>query len=159
AGSIGDVGDVLAVRRPLGIAFVDAAGGGEIACLSLLGGHSEQVAAGTEEGALAGVGNLIAADHLADILELWPAGQLLLEDADRHLGVLLAEQIEAVDVAGVLEHDCLVAERGILDVPIGEMSKLSRLLGAKIVAVEIESLMLVAVGEEIDLRSGPHRKS
>jgi len=54
-------------------------------------------------------------------------------------------QVEGVDVAAVLEDDVLGAERGELDVILGEIGQLAGGLGGQVVDVEVHPLGIVAV--------------
>ena len=67
-------------------------------------------------------------------------------------------QVEFPDEAAILEDDGLVALRGKLDVELFELRDLLGRLGLEIVRPEVEALVVVAVGEEIDLVAGPHRE-
>ncbi len=69
----------------------------------------------------------------------------------------LGGEVEAVDVAAVLEHDGILAQRRELHVEVGETGQLSCLFRPRVVDEEIHPLVGVAVGEEVDPVASPHR--
>ncbi len=129
----------------------------EVARRAVLGRHGEDVAARAEEGAAAVGRDLEVRDAVADVHRRRAPAVEVLGDRDRHLLGLLAGQVESVDVAAVLEHDGRVAERGELDVVVGEARELPGLLRPEVVAVEVHPERLVTIGEEVDLVPLPHR--
>src|SRR5262249_54931754 len=116
AGLVGDEGNVLAVGRPLGIAFVDAGGVGQVAVDAAFGRDGEDAAGGLERGTLAVRGNLIGVDAFAQVLHAGAGRGLVFEDADLPFLNLFGVQVEAVDPAAVFKDNRLVAERRELDV-------------------------------------------
>ncbi len=81
---------------------------------------------------------------------------MVFEDANRNLGGLVAGQVIAINVAGIFEDNGLVSQRRILDVKILELGVLLELSGGEVFGIEVEALVVVAVGEEIDRVAGPH---
>ncbi len=156
AAPVGDESDRPAVGRPLGRALVDAGRHGQVPDVAELGRDREDVAAGAEEGPLAVGADLVVGDAVVDLDDLAAPGDQVVGDDDRHAGRLLRGQVEGVEVAAVLEGDVLGAERGELDVELGEGRELPRRLGGEVVDVEVHPLVLVAVGEEVDPVPAPH---
>jgi len=101
--TVGDVGDLGTVRRPRGCAFVGACGVGEIACVALLDGHGDDLAAVFERGADRGGrdGNV---SHIAIALhEAWPSFAQVGRDADGEPTVVLRYRwIQQVEIARLL---------------------------------------------------------
>ncbi len=157
AGPVRDVGDPAAVGRPLRVALVHAGGLRQVPRRAVLGGHGEHVAARAEERPAAVGRDLEVRHHLAHVDQGRPPAVEILGDGDRHLRRLLGREVEPVDVAAVLEHDGVVAERGELDVEVGEVGELLRLLRAEVVAVQVHVVGRVAIRGEVDRVALPHR--
>src|SRR5262249_22718605 len=139
AGLVGDEGNVLAVGRPLGIAFVDAGGVGQVAGDAAFGRDGEDVAAGLEQGTLAVRGNLIGVAAFVRVLQAGGGRGVVFGDADLPFLNLLGLRVEAVVPAAVFKDNRLVAERRELDV---EFLETGDLLGAavfQVVDVEIHA--------------------
>ena len=145
-----------AVGGPLGIALVDAGGHGQVPGVAVLGGHGEDVAVGAEQGPLPVGADLVGVDAAVDLDDLAPPRDLVVGDDDGHAGRLFGGQVERVEIAAVLEDDVLGAERGELDVELGEARQLARRLGGEVVDVEVHPFRLVPVGQEVDAVAAPH---
>ena len=131
---------------------------GEVSRVSVLGGDGEDLAAGAEEGPLAVGGDFVVRDARGDVGDPAPGRNLVVLDENRNAFRFLRGQIEAVDESAVLEDDRRRAERRELDVEIGEARQGPRFFGLHVVSIEIHPLVLVAVGEEVNRLSAPHRE-
>ncbi len=129
----------------------------QVARRAVLGRHGEHVAPRAEERPVSVGRDVEVGDAVADVHGDGPPAVEVLGDRHRHLLGLLGGEVEAVEVAAVLEDDRRVAERRELDVVVGEARELLRLLRPEVVAVEVQPVRLVAVGEEVDLVPLPHR--
>ena len=137
---------------------MDAGGLRQVAGIAVLGRHGEHVAAGAEDGPLPVGRDVVAGDFLADVFQSAAPGRQVLVQVDGHLLRLLRRQVEAINESAVLEDDRLIAQRRELDVVILEVRKLAGGLRLQVVDEQVHPLVLVAVGEEIDLVAAPHGK-
>jgi len=157
AGAVRDVGDPLAVGRPLRVALVHTWRAREVPRRAVLGRDGEDIAAGAEERAAAVRRDLVVGHAAAHVHLLGAAAVEVLGDRHRDLDRLLGGQVEAVDVAAVLEDDGVVAQRGELDVVLREVGKLPGLPRPQVVAVQVQPRRLIPVGGEVDPAALPHR--
>ena len=136
----------------------------------MLGRHAEDVAAGGEQGPLAVrrqakvglLGDVDVAYGRADTDHARAGAGAVVRHADRKLVQGLRRQVEHIEVSALLEGDgpgrAGVAERGEVDVIVGEVGDLAELLAVEVIDPDVGATVAVPVGEEIDAPASPHRR-
>src|SRR5579883_2946483 len=148
AGAVAEIGDVLAVRGPGGIALGGAGRMGEIADIALFGGYGEDLAAGLDEHALAGGGDAEIGHAGGDILPARHHPGEVAGGGDGYDVLLAGFGIELVNVAGLLEDHGVGAGVEGFHVEIGEVGELGELLRFGVVGPDIGDA--IAIGDEVD---------
>ena len=152
--AVGDVGNVVAVGTPIRAAFIGTGGAGDVARHTALGRHIEYLAAGGHGQTFAIGTEACGSDIVGYLLALGAGVDILGVQRDVYLFCLARLGVEAVEVAAVLVNDLLAVRAGELDVIIGIVGHLLRLLGASVVDEEVHRL--VAVGDKVDVVANPH---
>ncbi len=166
AADIGGVGHRLAVGRPSRVVLVDARRGRQVARGAVLGRNAEDVAAGGKQRApaigrqrevdlLRGIG---FADGILHVRDARSQARIVVGHRDRHFLQLLARQVEAPQLAALLERDRVAAEGREVHVVVGEVRDLARLAGRPVVDPQVGAAVRVLVAEVVDLRADPHRR-
>ena len=163
---IGGIGDQLAVGRPGGMVFIDARRAGQVARRAVFGRHAEDIAARRKQRPLAVgrqrivelAGGIAEAQRALDVGDARAGAGIVVGHGHRHFAELLARQIDAVELAALLESDGIAAERREIDVVIGEVGDLARLPGIEIIGPDVGAAMRILVREIIDVPAIPHRR-
>ncbi len=135
---------------------MDPGCGGQVACIAVLGRDGKYIAAGTEKSTVTIRGYLIISNLFAHVPEAVSPTKHVLGNPDGHFCVLIRGQIQAVYVPAVLKNDGLLAQRGELDVKLGEVGNLLRRCCLSVINIQIHSFVFVTVGQKIDFVTHPH---
>ena len=151
---VADVGDILAVRTPLGIALVHTGSVGNVAGHTMLGGHIKYLATGTD-GNTAAIGRQTAATQVVlDLALLLTSEVVLAVEIYRNLLAALGRRVKHIEVAAVLEHDLAATTVGKLHIILGKVSHLLRRARTGVIDKDVHAV--IAVAHEIDFVANPH---
>ncbi len=155
AALVGDVGDLLAVRRPGGRALVRGGRLREVAGIALFGRNGHDLAPELERGARAGGGEGGAADPLRAFRPARARLEKVARDRDGKVGRLLRGEVEKVERARLLVDDASRRRRRVEDGEVLEVGQALERLRLCVVGIDVE--LAVAVGAQIESPADPHR--
>ena len=161
AGSVAEISDPLAVRAPRRIALGDAAGTRQIASRALRRRQRPNVAAGFDECALAGGGDVPGSQVLAHVHLLGAnlragAGYGYFDGSRLPAGQVEQEQVAAVLVDDLASAVRSRADRRPFDVEVRSVSDLHALLAGDVIRPNVQTVRRAGVAQVVHFVAVPH---
>ena len=155
ASAIGNVSDPAAIRRPGDFLFSNSRRARQVANASFLRRRGEHITACSKHCTFAVRGDIEIGDQFADVFPMFHdliaiAGEINCE----LLGFRL--KIAGIEIARIFEDDRVRPQTRPHYIPLVKVRQLFDLFRSKIVAVEVEVMISIPIGREINLVPMPH---
>ena len=158
ARAIRNIGNPLAIRRPRDQLLANSRRSSEVANATLLRRDRKHVAARGKNGALAVRRDVEIRDVLAHAGPVLHALVAFAGHRNSQLFRLFRLKVERIEIACVLEDDCIWPKARPHNIEIIEVSELFDLLAAQVVTVQIEVMFGPSVRAEVNRIPMPHGK-
>ena len=156
AGSVGDIGYMFSVRRPLSVTFVRSRSTGDIFRNPFIYRDIEYLATSRHHHTLTFWGEAGTRDIFGAILDLATCVDIIGGEGYVHFLRFLRRRIHFIDIASILENDRIPEAAREFHVVLGEVRHLTCLFCLRIVNEQVHRV--IPIRKEIDLITNPHRK-